>query len=415
MSDTQTSVNNDLKVKEGNLLEFKKQQSTDTDFYFNMLGNANKINKKNENSETSESENTLLHDSDTTQSSSQTKNNNNSSHKDSVHYKQDTPKPQISPKSYNIPEFPKVAENPPVVMSEQEIRMKKIELLRRLSEIKTRGYKLSKEYDFNSSIEEMQYEYDLLKSFAEKRNGIKIYKNILLNVTSAVEFLNDKYDPFDFHLSGWSEHLSYDIDSYDDVLEDLYEKYKGSGKKMPPEIKLVLLIIASASAFHFTKSQSNASKLNMDSNILGNLMNNKKESSQFMTEQEVNIEKLRNELKNKQNNTDNLDTKINKLNNNITQQQKTLNNKHVGSMPLPANMQQPHLPQPQANVPNIKAPENVKDILSRIHNLQPSKLNNNSDTQDESANNDRLVSDNSYSDSAKRKGKVQKKSNISIF
>lgn len=415
MSDTQTSVNNDLKVKEGNLLEFKKQQSTDTDFYFNMLGNANKINKKNENSETSESENTLLHDSDTTQSSSQTKNNNNSSHKDSVHYKQDTPKPQISPKSYNIPEFPKVAENPPVVMSEQEIRMKKIELLRRLSEIKTRGYKLSKEYDFNSSIEEMQYEYDLLKSFAEKRNGIKIYKNILLNVTSAVEFLNDKYDPFDFHLSGWSEHLSYDIDSYDDVLEDLYEKYKGSGKKMPPEIKLVLLIIASASAFHFTKSQSNASKLNMDSNILGNLMNNKKESSQFMTEQEVNIEKLRNEFKNKQNNTDNLDTKINKLNNNITQQQKTLNNKHAGSMPLPANMQQPHLPQPQANVPNIKAPENVKDILSRIHNLQPSKLNNNSDTQDESANNDRLVSDNSYSDSAKRKGKVQKKSNISIF
>jgi hypothetical protein len=300
-------------------------------------------------------------------------------------------------------------------MSEQEIRMKKIELLRRLSEIKTRGYKLSKEYDFNSSIEEMQYEYDLLKSFAEKRNGIKIYKNILLNVTSAVEFLNDKYDPFEFHLSGWSEHLSYDIDSYDDVLEDLYEKYKGSGKKMPPEIKLLLLIIASASAFHFTKSQSNTSKLNMGSNILGNLMNNKKESSQFMTEQEINIEKLRNELKNKQNNTDNLDTKINQLNNNITQQQQTLNNKQVASMPLPANMQQPHLPQPQANVPNIKAPENVKDILSRIHNLQPSKLNNNSDTQDESANNDRLVSDNSYSDSAKRKGKVQKKSNISIF
>jgi hypothetical protein len=117
---------------------------------------------------------------------------------------------------------------------------------------------------------------NVLKSFAEKRNGIKLYKNILLNVTSAVEFVNEKYDPFDFHLSGWSEHLSYDIDSYDDVLEDLYEKYKGTGKKMPPEIKLLLLIIASASAFHFTKSQSNTSKVNMGgANILGNLMNNK--------------------------------------------------------------------------------------------------------------------------------------------
>jgi len=413
MSDTQTSVNNDLKSKDGNLLEFKKQQSTDTDFYFSMIGNNNKIIEKNDNSETSEAEKNISSESESSASSTKSR---RSSPKDSTQhnhsYKQDSPK--VSPKPYTIPEFPKAVEKPPVVMTEQEIRMKKIELLRRLSEIKTRGYKLSKEYDFNSSIEEMQYEYDLLKSFAEKRNGIKIYKNILLNVTSAVEFLNDKYDPFEFHLSGWSEHLSYDIDSYDDVLEDLYEKYKGSGKKMPPEIKLLLLIIASASAFHFTKSQSNTSKLNMGSNILGNLMNNKKESSQFMTEQELNIERLRNDLKNKQQNPDKLDNKINELKNNINNQQQNLNNRQSASMPMPANMK-PHLPQPQANVPNIKAPENVKDILSRIHNLQPTKLNNNSDTQDESANNDRLVSDNSYSDSAKRKNKAPKKSNISIM
>ena len=39
-------------------------------------------------------------------------------------------------------------------------------MLRKLSELKLRGYKLSREYDFNSSIEEMEYEYDMLKSFA---------------------------------------------------------------------------------------------------------------------------------------------------------------------------------------------------------------------------------------------------------
>ena len=139
-------------------------------------------------------------------------------------------------------------------LSPQEVRMKKIELLRRLSELKTKGYDLSKSYDFNSSIEEMEYEYDLLKSFANKRNGVKLYKNILLNTVSAVEFLNDKYDPFDFQLTGWSEHMSVEVDSYDDVIEELYEKYKGTGKKMPPEIKLLMLIVASASAFHFSKS-----------------------------------------------------------------------------------------------------------------------------------------------------------------
>ena len=102
-------------------------------------------------------------------------------------------------------------------------------MLRKLSELKLRGYKLSREYDFNSSIEEMEYEYDMLKSFADKRNGIKLYKNLILNGCSVIEFFNDKYDPFSFKLSGWSEHMNVEVDNYDDVLEELYEKYRGSG------------------------------------------------------------------------------------------------------------------------------------------------------------------------------------------
>ena len=143
------------------------------------------------------------------------------------------------------------------VLNPQEDKMRKIELLRRLSEIKAKGYELSKSYDFNSSIKEMEYEYELLRSFADKRNGIRLYKNILLNTTSVIEFLNDRYDPFNFQLSGWSEHMSVECDSYDDVLEELYEKYKGNGKRMSPELKLFLLIVASASAFHFSKSTYN--------------------------------------------------------------------------------------------------------------------------------------------------------------
>jgi hypothetical protein len=408
MSDSETSVKRDDK-----LLEFKKPQSTDTDLYFNMIGNTNKVIEKDPvNSETSELDDISEVDSDKSSNSSKrttpkssSKNNSprNSSRKNSVHY---SPPRNNS----NIPIFPKVEEKPPVI-SAQETRMKKIELLRRLSEIKSRGYKLSKEYDFNSSIEEMQYEYDLLKSFAEKRNGIKLYKNILLNVTSAVEFVNEKYDPFDFHLSGWSEHLSYDIDSYDDVLEDLYEKYKGTGKKMPPEIKLLLLIVASASAFHFTKSQSNTTKLGMGSNILGNLMNNKKETSQFMTEQELNIEKLRNELKNNQKQQPPHQPQPQQQQPQQQQQQpqqQQPQQQQPPRQPMPANMK-PHLPSPKTNV-QIKAPDNVKDILSRIHNLQASKVNN-TDTQDESINNDRIVSDSTYSESKKK----PKKANISIM
>jgi hypothetical protein len=55
--------------------------------------------------------------------------------------------------------------------------------------------------------------------------------------------LNEKYDPFDFHLSGWNEQLTKDVDTWEDVLEEIYEIYKHLGKKVAPEIRLVYLLI----------------------------------------------------------------------------------------------------------------------------------------------------------------------------
>lgn len=292
-----------------------------------------------------------------------------------------------------------------IQLTPQEIKMKRIELLRKLSEIKTKGFQLSKEYDYNSSIEEMEYEYELLKSFVDKRNGVKIFKNSLLQAVSVVEFLNDKYDPFDFHLSGWGEHMSVEVDSWEDVLEELYEKYKGSGRKMAPEIKLLYLIIASASAFHFTKAH--ASKLpGLDKllasnpSLLSNIINSKKEQSQFMTQQEINIEKQRELLKNKDNDKDKY---INQLKQKINEQQGII------------NKQTPWIPAASEKNPSnntIKVPNQVKDILNRLHNIKPT----NTDTQDDiSSNNDRIISDTTLSDGKKKVGRKPKKSSISIL
>jgi hypothetical protein len=458
MSDSETSVNNNITYKTNNgenILDYKKQQSTDTDYYFNMIANPNKTILPNDSttSETPveqslrESPHDSVHgESEHNHKYNKTERENSPSSpqrdlRQTPKSPQHTPRP-VSPipdKISNNQHIParfteeNNSHNEPRTMTAQEVRMKKIELLRRLSEIKIKGYSLSKEYDFNSSVEEMQYEYDLLKSFAEKRNGIKIYKNVLLNVTSAIEFMNDKYDPFDFHLSGWSEHLAYDIDSYDDVLEDLYEKYKGSGKKMAPEVKLLLLIVASASAFHFTKSQTMPIQIpqNVTSGILNNVINSKKDSSQFMTEQEMNIEKLRAELKAKEKELQQPSIQpIQQLKQQPKQQtqqqiqqpkqqpiQQPKQQPQPAFEPVAANAK-PHLLPPQINVP-IKAPESVKDILNRLHSLQPTKVNTNplTDTQDESANNDRLLSETTLSDSTKRKSatKTKKKANISVI
>ena len=98
--------------------------------------------------------------------------------------------------------------------------------------------------------------------------------------------------------------MAVEIDSWEDVLEELYEKYKGSGKKMAPEVKLLYLIIASAGAFHFTKSQA-AKVPGLDSMLASNpglvsgLINGKgkKEESQFVSAQELSIQQQKEELK----------------------------------------------------------------------------------------------------------------------
>ena len=296
-------------------------------------------------------------------------------------------------------------------LSEQEVRMKKIELLRRLSEIKTKGYSLTKEYDFNSSISEMEYEYALLKSFADKRNGTKLYKNILLNGISLLEFMNDKYDPFDFKLKGWSEHMSVEVDSYEEILEELYEKYKGSGKSTPPEIRLILLILASGAAFHFSKTQLGGIPgiSSAATGMVSKMMTNKKES-QFKSPQEINLEKQKQLLREREkerekqkyqkshNYSENKFEENIPINKNISSEQNNIVNKSSLSR----------------NIPDIRAPENVQEILSRIKNIQQkNNINNTTDTQEESTINNRLISDSTMSES-KKKNKKLKKPTITI-
>ena len=431
MSTSETS--SDIKVKYENsngenLLEDKssrKVQSSDTDYYFNVIANPTKvIQKKIEESESSNFDNIINH-SESSNSSKSSKNRSSERSSDRSHRKSDSSnksnhkssesrekyeKIQINsnnyqPPSNNYPTPSNMSIKQPEVkeLSPGELRMKKIELLRKLSEIKSKGFKLTKEYDFNSSLDEMEYEYDLLKSFADKRNGVKMFKSGLLQVVSLVEFLNDKYDPFDFHLSGWGDHMQVESDSWEDVLEEIYEKYKGTGKKMAPEIRLLLLIIASASAFHFTKSQS-ANLPGLDSllasnpGLLSKIINpNKNESSQFMTAQEINIEKQKAEMKKNNQPPINQSTRIN------------------NPSPFTAFGNN----SPTKNQPTIRAPDQVKNILNRIHNLQPSNIKKtNTETQDEtSSNNDRIVSESTLSESnpKKRMARKPKKGGISIM
>ena len=67
------------------------------------------------------------------------------------------------------------------------------------------------------------------------------------------EFLNNKFDPFDVNLDGWAEQINENIDDYDEIFEELHEKYK-SKAKMAPELKLLFQLGGSAIMIHMTNT-----------------------------------------------------------------------------------------------------------------------------------------------------------------
>ncbi|QKF93945.1 hypothetical protein QKU48_gp0487 [Fadolivirus algeromassiliense] len=134
--------------------------------------------------------------------------------------------------------------------SEEELNLAKLEMLRKLGELTQYGVKLSQNYNMNSDYKAMKYEYELHRSIRDKHNGTKWLSNLMLNVCWGVELANENFNPFEFKLKGWSEQMNEDIDEYYDVLGELYEKYFKSGKPIPPELKLVLMIGGSAVKFH---------------------------------------------------------------------------------------------------------------------------------------------------------------------
>lgn len=147
-------------------------------------------------------------------------------------------------------------------MSNEELMQKKLDMLRKLTELSAAGVTLSQNYSMNSDLKMMENEYNLHKGIRAKQNGINWLSSMTLNCIYGLEMLNDKYDPFELKLKGWSEQMSADINNYYDVFGELYEKYNQPGKNMPPELKLILMISGSALKFHLTNSLLNAGNEN---------------------------------------------------------------------------------------------------------------------------------------------------------
>lgn len=134
----------------------------------------------------------------------------------------------------------------------EDLILLKFDMLKKLCELQKNGTKLSQNYTLKSDYETMKYEYRLHSSMRSKHNMISVGTDILVRVATFIEFLNEKYDPFSFELTGWANRINDDLHSYYEVLGELYDKYGGSEKSMAPEFKLLGLLTLSATKYHMT-------------------------------------------------------------------------------------------------------------------------------------------------------------------
>ena len=163
----------------------------------------------------------------------------------------------------NIPIHPDANISSQPQMSKEELLREKFKYLRKLEALEKKGVELSKKYTMESSLVEMQGEYETIMEEKVKQNSVKFQGNMLMAVINGIEFLNNKFDPFDIKLDGWSDQVNENITDYDDIFAELYEKYK-SKASMAPELKLLFQLGGSAMMVHMTNTMFKSAMPGMD-------------------------------------------------------------------------------------------------------------------------------------------------------
>ena len=139
-----------------------------------------------------------------------------------------------------------------------EITEKK-EILYQMNRLEAKGTDLPRKFTMQSDLEEMRAEYHRILREKEIDASIRFQRKMLMAMVTGMEFLNTRFDPFAVKLDGWSEQVHENVNDYDDIFEELHEKYKSSGKKMAPELRLLMSLSGSAFMFHLTNSMFKAS------------------------------------------------------------------------------------------------------------------------------------------------------------
>ena len=150
------------------------------------------------------------------------------------------------------PGFGLAAAAPPRMDPEKE-RKDKSEVLNKLQRLEQKGFPVSKRYTMDNTLDEMNAEYNRLVDARNLEGSIRFQRQALMSVVTGLEWANGRFDPFDVKLDGWSEAVHENVEDFDEIFEELYDKYKERGK-MPPEARLMMALAGSGFMCHVSNT-----------------------------------------------------------------------------------------------------------------------------------------------------------------
>ncbi len=224
-------------------------------------------------------------------------------------------------------------------MNSQEIKNEKIDLIYKFKRLEDQGVRTTMNYNMNSHLEDMRNEYLKLRKQREIDNSVKFQRKVMMAAITGLEYLNNKFDPFDVKLDGWSESVNENINDFDEVFEELSEKYGGKSE-IAPELKLLMMLGGSAFMFHLTNTMFKSSIPGMD-----DIMKQNPDLMKQFAQAAVG----------------------------------SIGKQNEGPPPMRETMPQPQ-PQPRANdirqqssAPDMEGPSGLDDIINQM-NLQPGDI-----------------------------------------
>lgn len=149
------------------------------------------------------------------------------------------------------------------IKTKEEMLKEKFQYLRKLETLQQKGVELSKQYTMENSLDEMRGEYEYQQGERERKNSVQFQGKMLTTLITGIEFLNNKFDPFDIKLDGISENIQENLGDYDEIFSELAEKYK-SKAKMAPELKLAFQLASAGIMVHMSNTMFKSAIPGMD-------------------------------------------------------------------------------------------------------------------------------------------------------